>query len=298
MAEREAKKANATISLAEIYTEWAPLLWDTDLLDAVDKLEIAVQSAAQDPIVVTAAKRNLALGLFRRGWKSMREGKGVEAAADLEKAMRDPTVLKGTEPSAFEFSYALALLDAGRAPEAGKLFRGLAAKGNQASYLKGAYARWGSQLFAAYASYRNGPLQARQQAAADFTRMVSDGGLGDKLKELLSACYESIAVEQWRSGQLGPAERAFALADKYAAGDAKRRIAMDRTAITLRPNDLATLENLAGNPPESLVNLGIVYDQLGRPKDAYDAWTRARTRGVQTRDLQRWIDAKKRIHGL
>jgi Flp pilus assembly protein TadD len=72
---------------------------------------------------------------------------------------------------------------------------------------------------------------------------------------------------------------------------------MDRTAISLKPNDVGALENLAGNPPESLVNLGIVYDQLGRPKDAYDAWTRARARGVQTRDLPRWIEAKKRIYG-
>jgi len=72
---------------------------------------------------------------------------------------------------------------------------------------------------------------------------------------------------------------------------------MDRAAISLGKSHLAALESLAGNPPESLVNLGIVYDQLGRPRDAYDAWTRAKARGVQTRDLQRWIDAKKRIYG-
>src|SRR6185503_485251 len=42
-AEREARKANAQLALAEIYTEWAPLLWDTDILSAVDKLEQAVQ---------------------------------------------------------------------------------------------------------------------------------------------------------------------------------------------------------------------------------------------------------------
>jgi tetratricopeptide (TPR) repeat protein len=296
-AEREAKKANASLSLAEIYTEWAPLLWDTDLVDAVEKLEVAVQTGAQDPAVVAAAKRNLAVGLFRRGWKSMREGKGTEAAADFEKALRDPGVLKGTEPSAFEFSYALALLDAGRAPEAGKMFRTLATRGNQATYLKGAYARFGSQLFAAYAGYRNGTLQTRQQAATDFTRLVNESGLGDKIKELLSSCYESIAVDQWRNGQIGPAARSLALADKYSNGDAKRRIAMDRAAISLKPNEVGMLENLAGNPPESLVNLGIVYDQMGKPKEAYDAWSRAKARGVQTRDLQRWIDAKKRIYG-
>ncbi|MEP6866744.1 MAG: tetratricopeptide repeat protein, partial [Deltaproteobacteria bacterium] len=50
-AEKEAKKANAQASLAEIYTEWAPLTWDTDLQGAIDKLELAVQVSSQDPEV-------------------------------------------------------------------------------------------------------------------------------------------------------------------------------------------------------------------------------------------------------
>ena len=61
---------------------------------------------------------------------------------------------------------------------------------------------------------------------------------------------------------------------------------------------LAYVQGLAGNPPEALVNLGILYDQLGRPREAFDAWTKAKARGVQVRDLQRWIDAKKRIYGF
>ena len=296
-AEREARKANATLSIAEIYTEWAPLVWDTDLNDAVEKLEVAVQTSSQDPVIGAAARRNLALALFRRGWRFMHDGKAAESAADFEKATRDPGVLRGTEPLAFEFSYALALLDAGRAPEAAKLFKSLAAKGNQGEYLKGAYAKFGSQLFAAYASYRNGTLTARQQAAAELVKLVSETGLGDKIKDLLAACWESIAVEQWRAGQLGAAGRSLATAEKYASGDLKRRIVMDRAALSLGKNELGAMEGFGGNPPEALVNLGILYDQLGRPKDAYDAWTRAKARGVQARELQHWIDAKKRIYG-
>ena len=60
---------------------------------------------------------------------------------------------------------------------------------------------------------------------------------------------------------------------------------------------LAYVKALAGNPPESLVDLGIVYDMIGRPKDAYDTWVRAKARGVTAPGLQRWIDAKKRIYG-
>jgi len=296
-AEREAKKANAQLALAEIYTEWAPLTWDSDLGDAVDKLELAVQASTQDPAIASAAKRNLALALYRHGWRLMRDGKSGEAAADFERATRDPGVLRGSEPPAFEFSYALALLDSGRAPEAAKLFRGLSAKGGQSSYLKGSYARFGSQLFAAYASYRNGSIAARQQAAGEFMKLMNEPGLGDKVKELLAACWESIAVEQWRSGQVAAAARSLTTAEKYATGDIKRRVAMDRAALGLGKANLGALENLGGNPPESLVNLGIVYDQLGRPRDAYDAWLKAKARGVQVRDLQRWIDAKKRIYG-
>jgi hypothetical protein len=297
VAEREAKKANAALSLAEIYTEWAPLTWDADLGDAIDKLEIAVQSSAGEPAIAAAAKRNLALALFRHGWRMMREGKSSEAASDFEKATRDPSVLKGTEPGAFEFSYALSLLDVGRAPEAAKIFKSLGQKGGQGAYLKGAYARSGSQLFAAYASYRNGSIAARQQAATEFAKLVNEAGMGDKIRELLAATWEAIAIEQWRAGQLAAAGKSLTTAERYASGEIKRRIVMDRAALALGKNQLTALENLGGNPPESLVNLGILYDQLGRPKDAYDAWTRAKARGVQARDLQRWIDAKKRIYG-
>jgi hypothetical protein len=298
LAEREARKASAQLALAEIYTEWAPLIWDTDLADAVEKLEAAVASSTGDPTIATAARRNLAIALFRRGWRSMRDGKAGDAAADFDKATRDPGVLKGSEPAAFEFSYALALLDSGRAPEAAKLFRGLAAKGGQTSYLKGSYARFGTQLFAAYAGYRNGSLATRQQAAAELAKLLNEPGLGDKIKELLAGCWEAIAIDQWRSGQLTAAGRSLTTAEKYATGDIKRRVTMDRAVLSLGKTNLGAMEGLAGNPPESLVNLGILYDQLGRPREAFDAWTKAKARGVQVRDLQRWIDAKKRIYGF
>ena len=289
VAETEAKKANAAQALAEIYIEWAPLIWDTDLVDAIDKLDVAAQTSAQDPDLATAAKRNLALALYRRGWKQIRDGKPTEAAADFERATRDPSVLRGTEALAFEFSYAMSLLDAGRASEAAKLFRTLAAKGNQGTYLKPPYAKVGPQFFAAYASYRNGPLQAREQAAAELTKLQSEPGFADKIKDLLASCWELIAFEQWHNGQVGAATRSLGTAEKTASGDLKRRIVMDRAALSHDQTNLAPLEGLAGNPPEALVNLGILYDLLGRPRDAFDAWQRARARGVQSRELQKWI---------
>jgi tetratricopeptide (TPR) repeat protein len=294
-AEKEARKANVQLALAEIYTEWAPLLWDTDLAGAIEKLDLAVQIGSQDPDVAPAAKRNLALALYRRGWQSMRAGKATDAAADFERATRDPSVLRGTEPLAFDLSFALAQLDAGNAAEAAKLFKSLAARGNQATYMKGAYAKAGSQFFAAYASYRSQAGTARAAACADLSRLEAD--LGPKVREVVASCWEMVAYDQWRAGNAAAAQKSLATAEKSATADQKRRIDLDRTALALGKDKLAELEAMNGNPPESLVDLGIVYDLLGRPKDAYDAWNRAKTKGVAARDLQKWIDAKRRIYG-
>jgi lipopolysaccharide biosynthesis regulator YciM len=294
-AEKEAKKANAQLELAEIYTEWAPLLWDADLQGAVDKLELAAQIGGQEPDIAPAANRNLALALYRRGWKLMQQGKAQEAAADFERATRDPSLLKGSEPLAFDFSYAVALLDTGRAQDAQKIFKSLAAKGNQASYLKGAYAKVGTAFFAAYAAYRTQAGPARQAACGELGKLEPE--LGGRAKELVASCWEMVAFDEWRNGNTAAALKALATADKTASADQKRRLGMDRAALALGKDKLAELEALGGNPPESLVDLGIVYDLLGRPKDAYDAWSRAKARGAAARDLQKWLDAKRRIYG-
>ena len=140
----------------------------------------------------------------------------------------------------------------------------------------------------------------RQQAAADFAKLEGEaqGAFAERIRELLASSWESVAAEQWRTGQAAAANKSLQQADKHATGELKRRLAMDRAVIALDRGDLATLEAMGGVPPESLVNLGIIYDQLGRPKDAYDAWQRARAKGVQSRDLSKWIDAKKRIYGF
>ena len=59
----------------------------------------------------------------------------------------------------------------------------------------------------------------------------------------------------------------------------------------------ATFAKFGGNPPEALVNLGIVYDRAGKPKEAYQAWQKASAKGVRSRSLSKWISAKKRIFG-
>lgn len=300
LAEREARKANATLALAEIYTEWAPLTWNADLATAVTRLESAVQIAAQHPAIGPAARRNLALALWRRGWRAMRDGKPADAAADFDRALRDGSVLRGTEPLAFEVSHALALLEANRPAEATKLFKALAAKGNAASYLKPPFAKLGPQFFATYASYRTGSPAMRQQVIGELAKREREAPL---IRELLASAWESIAFEQWRANQPQAAAKSLAQAEKYGAVELDRRVTVGRAALAISSGTavrehLVALEALAGSPVEALVNLGILYDQLGRPRDAYAAWQRARARGAQARDLQKWIDAKKRIYGF
>ncbi|MGE5183727.1 MAG: hypothetical protein ACM31C_16760, partial [Acidobacteriota bacterium] len=251
--------------------------------------------AAQEPDIAPAAKRNLALALYHRGWKLMREGKASEAAADFERATRDASLLKGTEPLAFDFSYAVALLDANRTAEAARLFKSLAAKGNQGAYLKGPYAKVGTTFFAAYAGYRTQTGTARQQACGELARLEPE--LGGRARELVASCWEMVAFDEWRAGSVGAAGRSLANAEKSATADQRRRLSVDRAALSLGRDKLGELESLGDKPPEALVDLGIVYDLMGKPKEAYDAWQRAKARGANARDLQKWIDAKKRIYG-
>jgi Tfp pilus assembly protein PilF len=295
-AESEAKKANAQLALAEIYTEWMPMTWDGDGIgNAVDKLELAVQVSGQDPDVGPAAKRNLQLALYRRGWNAMRQGRSTEAAADFERSLRDPSVLKGTEPLAFEFSLALALLDSNRVNDAAKLFRSLQNKGNASSYLKGAYAQVGSAFFNAYANYRSTTGAQREAACNQLSGMQNQ--LGGRARELVAACWESVAYDHWRAGSWDKAKSAIANAEKSASAAQQRRLTNNQHAMALDKTKVNALSALGESPPEALVNLGIVYDQMGKPKEAYDAWTRAKAKGAQARDLQKWIDAKKRIYG-
>lgn len=294
-AEREAKKANAQLELAEIYTEWGPLLWDSDLNGALEKLEFAMQVSSQDPEVAPAAKRNLALALYRRGWSLMKQGKAADAANDFDRASRDPNALKGVEKDAIEFSLALAQLESGKASEAAKTFSALANKGNQSAYLKSSYAKAGGQFLAAYATSRSSQGAARESACVKLAKLA--GEVGGRARELVASCYESVAYDHFRSGSLAAAGKAIAEAEKNASADQKRRLQVNRATINLGPSKVGELESLSASVPEALVNLGIVYDQMNKPKEAYDAWQRAKARNVQSRDLQKWIDAKKRIYG-
>ena len=270
-----------------------------DLDDAVEKLLAAAQLSAQSPEVGRAARRNLALALFRRGWRLLKAGRAGDAVADFDRALREPALLEGTEEAAFDFSHALALLDKGDTATASKIFKRLAGQGNASAYLKAPYAKVGSAFFSAYADYRSQNPVSRQKAAVEFASLQRDatGAFAVKIRDLVASSYEYVAFDQWKAGRKAQAEKALTQAAAYASEDTKRRITLDRVVMRLGKDQVATLEALGGNPPEALLALGIVYESLGKPREAYDVWQKARARGVSARDLQKWIDAKKRIYG-
>lgn len=99
-AEREAKKANAAIALAQVYTEWAPLTWDQDIDGAVDKLEIAVSATSTVPeFKYKAASEPTTWRSRCIATDGSRCARARPPCMDFERALRDPSVLKGTEPA-------------------------------------------------------------------------------------------------------------------------------------------------------------------------------------------------------
>ena len=64
-----------------------------------------------------------------------------------------------------------------------------------------------------------------------------------------------------------------------------------------KPGGEKVLERLAPNPPESLVNLGILHDRRGEARKALDFYKRAAEKGARTTKLREWIDTKDRMIG-
>jgi tetratricopeptide (TPR) repeat protein len=301
-AEKQAADAKANLVQAEIYTEWAPLIWDKNLDDAIDKLETAVQFSIQNPAIANAAQRNLSLAMFRRGMLRMAKGDTKSAVSDLEVATRNPQLLQGSEPLAFDMALALAYLGEGNTGQAEKLLDVLAKKGSTSSYLKAPYDKVGPALFSAYAKYRAGGAN-RRAAADEFAKLTRSAGgkLEAKLKDLAASAYHYAAFDDYRRGKNAAGD--LKNAGRYAVSNyIKRDIDHNQAVLSIgkgKPSGalVKSFERMGESPPEALANLGILYDRQGKTKDAYDTWVKARAKGVRSSDLNEWIDAKKRIFG-
>lgn len=307
-AEKEARdpKRQANLVLAEIYTEWAPLLMANDIDQAVDKLKLAVQLAVQTREVGEAAQRNLAIALFRRGWRNMRAGKQAAALDDFRGALQERQVLRGTEPAAFEFSLALAYLERGDATRAMRIFETLGAADGRERYLKAPYDKLGAEFFRGYAKYRSDNGKLREQAATELGRLQRKAreAFAATLSEVVGSAWVYVALDAYRNGNLKESRKALRSAEDHGgSGKLKRTIEHNLAVLSMGSRGAASqsieiFTELAATIPEAQVNLGILYDRQGKAREAYDRWVKARQRGVRSRELVRWIDAKKRIFGF
>ena len=73
-----------------------------------------------------------------------------------------------------------------------------------------------------------------------------------------------IAYDQWKAGKSGAAGAALTSAAKYAGGDMKKRVTNNRAVLEMGKGQISVFEGLGAQPPEAMVNLGILLDQQGK----------------------------------
>jgi tetratricopeptide (TPR) repeat protein len=302
-AAAEASRLHNLAVLAEIYTEWAPLLVKAGKLEeAVAALEQAAAGAQGQPFE-KATRRNLQLLYFRRGYERLRAHRAAEAAADLENATREPALLQGTEEDAFSFALGLAYLDSGQAARAVPIFQGMARRAGAAAFLKPPFDSVGLDLFTAYAYYRDASAASRARAQPLLDRLAArtGGALSARVREMLRSSWEMDALDAWLRGDVRGADLALKRAAALAPPDKRPIIDHNQAALDLEraPGAAKTaFQRLSEKIPEALINLGIIAEREGDPRGAYDYWVQARAHGARGGRLDEWIDAKKRLFGF
>ncbi len=286
--------------LAEVYTEWAPMLIANGKTeDAVEKLEVADQFSGGLSFQ-KATQRNLQVAYFRRGYERWRARKANDAVSDLESAVRYPANLSKSEEDAFTFALGLAYLSNGQEAKASPIFQKYA-KAGVLSFLKAPWDKIGAEFFMAYTWYREGSAVSKKNAVTVFEKLApkASGGIQVKIKALIRGGWESVAYEAWTRGSAKEAESALNKAASYSTGADKRRIDHNHAVLAMSGkrggSAESTFQRLGDDPPEALYNAGIIEDQQGNSRRAYDLWVQARSKGVKTSKLDEWIDAKKRI---
>lgn len=298
---------------------------------AVDLLEQAskdLSSLSDGPLIkdtLRVAQRDLAVARLRRGRLRLAEAEsqisknGVtastlkvaeEALADLQQAV-ESSRLESQAPSR-EVGQALCLasLAAAQANQP-KVARDLLNRASSTGCdLVAPYNKLGTELLSVFVTYRGTTAPAqREQLLRTLPRLQGRAGnapdaatLQRVLRTLLYSTNMALAYDYYVSGrskQVGPTLRA---AQKTAPrSDDEEAILQHNLAIVDlnegRGVGEKTLERLGQNPPEALVNLGILQDRRGQPRKALELYRRAFERGARTPKLREWIDTKDRLLG-
>ncbi len=296
-----AREAGNNLALAEIYTEWAPLTFKSDLDGAVQKLSEAVQFSFGVSEIAGAARQNRARALYLRGVERLTKGDGPAARADLEAAASESKNLSAGEFDSIRLALALAHAESGGSKAALDI---IASLGPNPRGLQRPFTQVKPQFFAAYARYRSNSAGEVTAAAKAFTTLSRSGPqVARKLaRELAGNAYMKLAAMQYRSGNSSRATASLNQADKFLDDARKERVMRHNRLVLRTPRGQegkarAQMATLQDNPVEALVNLGIAYDAAGDGRRAYQLWQQARTKGYRSRVLDAWLEAKQRIFG-
>jgi len=289
--------------LATVWTELSSLYLEAGQHDqAVTVLEQALLQAG--PGMTTSTQRNLSIAYFERGRERLRDPKQVEGA--LEDIVRASQAPKGTFSN--KESAAIACFEWNAALKAGKVQQAeeaiARAKAGGGCSLKAPHDKLGLSFLEAYTNYRDTLGPAKREASAKTFQSLSgraSGGTKDWLLQLARSAYELAGFDWFNRGDEKRAEAGLRAASRTPAkGD--RRVLDHNLAVTEMMNGRTAqaekaFEGMAGRPPESLLNQGILRDRAGDGKAALQLYERAWDKGVHTQKVRDWIDVKKRLWG-
>jgi tetratricopeptide (TPR) repeat protein len=122
---------------------------------------------------------------------------------------------------------------------------------------------------------------------------------------LLGMVTRVVALEAagvaYHEGSFVAARRLLTTARRARAQRGSDEVAHNLALLDLAEGKLdaaiVQLERLAPRLPDAFITLGIAYERKGLPRQARDAWQRARKDGARFAQLPDWIEAKERFYG-
>lgn len=307
----------------------APTGKDRERIDgAIEGMQQAIrdltgQAGPEGKELQKVAQRNLQLLYLRRGRLRLseaeahigRSGVTQQTTKEAEDALAD--IQKALELGSFEhkpeLGYAQCLgAMAGAQANQFKTARDLIAKAkDNGCDLVSPYNRLGTELLSVFVQYRasTAPMQ-REALLRTLPRLQTKATGNDAmtlqkvLRAMLYSTNLALAYDyhlMGRSKLVGPTLRnAQKVMPQRAENDEDVVLSHNLAVADIvegKPGGEKVLERLAPNPPESLVNLGILHDRRGEAKKALDFYKRAAERGARTAKLREWIDTKDRMIG-
>lgn len=288
---------------AHIAIDLGGLLTHTGKVDEAVTLLARVRAEGGAIGASPASRRQLAVAYLHRGLARFGAGQNTTALGDLDKADEDK-LLEGAEQEVRAFAVAVARIRQGRVKEGRAALESLAAQlaGRTVPWLRAPYDKLGLDYYIAYSYYADDSAVAGKKAVGLLERLArrTSGELEINVKLLLRSGYQRLAFHEHQAGRAREARKLF---DKARSVNVARRddVLLANLAVLDADGDAAAatrvFEKLGDNPPEALVNLGVLLDRSGKTMEAYRVWKQARERGARAPQLASWIGTIERLLG-